>query len=156
MEEYLSTSEYFIHYHTHDKIKRKIYTRLEDIDFPCKKVKSYFASDYIALRDKYKELRQIVKKILIDIQMQKLTIRDISYMNEMDIIVYYNLQDSFILSHEGFDEIKESAEMVDADGHSVTITYSDLEKAFMLGIDNIDIIIRLKIKFGNIENVLNT
>lgn len=104
----------------------------------------------------YIKMKTSVKEMYDDIQANKINIRDFYSIFDYkeEIISYYKLEKEFgeIYDNETVEVTysKSEADMQDQNGLAVSITVDDLVRAFELGIDDIQDVIRIKSENGQI------
>ena len=154
LEEYLSPDEYYKHYHTKDRVKRKIYKSIEDFDSERQSVKkdSYLEEIYFNRRQRFQELHNDVQNLLKKLQNGDYIIRE-DYFHEdcLGLIDYYGLDEQFVEDNDDDIIIKSDAEIAMENGGSINLTYEDLEEAFRLGINDVADICRIKLKLGSVS-----
>ncbi len=162
MQEYMSEKDYYAHYHTNERIHRKTYYSIEEIEKHFKDSKSYFYPNLVNVRkNAFKRLKKKVTEELDNIRNKKIYIRDSSSIwdNHYNVLQYYMLEKEFECTYDPeYGDIKSAKDSVDftvGSGDVVTITLSDLTSAFEFGLDSISDICRIKLLTGSIESVLS-
>ena len=163
MQEYMSEEDYYRHYHTHDRIRRKTYTSVEEIeDHLGKAGSSYFYPNLVRYRkNAFKRLQKKVAEKLEAIKRKEEFIRDSSSIwdNTYEVLRYYKLEEKYKCIYDPeYGEIisaSDSADFTLEGGNIITLTISDLITAFDLGIDSIQDICRIKSKTGSLDSVLS-
>lgn len=162
MTEYLSEKEYKKHYGTQLKTVSEVYNSLDEIvSLTNDTVLSRYQREILLHRKSaFKKFTKIVNAALEKIRNRTLFIRNFEMIwdNPGDVCKYYGLEKEFECTYDDqYGEIilgKEEADLIDKNGHSVTISFPELKRAFELGFTNSDQICRVKNSKGSIEDVL--
>ena len=162
MQEYMTSEQYYEHYHTYDPIRRITYTSLEEIDKRFEKIGRSFYPGLARLRKSaFKRLQKKVSDELDAIRTKKVFIQDASSIwdNPYDVLRYYGIEKEFECTYEPeYGEIvsaKDSATFFVDSNDQIQITIDDITRAFELGFSNIVDICQIKYKTGSIESVLS-
>ena len=157
LEEYLSPYEYYKHYHTKNRVKRKIYKSIEDFDSELQSVTkdSYLEEIYINRKKGFQELQDNVRKLLKKLQDGDYIIRqDYFHKDCPGLVDYYGLGEQFFEVKDDDIIIKSDAKIAMENGDSINLTYEDLEEAFRLGINDVTDICRIKLKLGSVRKAI--
>ena len=157
LEEYLSPYEYYKHYHTKNRVKRKIYKSIEDFDSELQSVTkdSYLEEIYINRKKGFQELQDNVQKLLKKLQDGDYIIRqDYFHKDCPGLVDYYGLGEQFFEVKDDDIIIKSDAKIAMENGDSINLTYEDLEEAFRLGINDVTDICRIKLKLGSVRKAI--
>lgn len=163
MQEYLSDEQYYEHYHTHERIRRKTYNSLEEIDKQFKEApRSSFYPDLVRYRkNAFKRLQKKVDEKLDAIRNKKIYIQDASSIgdNPYDVLRYYDLEKDFECTYDPeygeIESAKDSADFTVENGDTVSITVAEITEAFELGVNTIADICRIKYQTGSISSILS-
>ena len=163
MQEYMTTEQYFDHYHPYDTIRRITYTSLDEIDKRFEKIgpSSFYPGLVRFRKNDFKRLQKKVAKELDAIRNKKVFIQDASSIwdNPYDVLKYYGLETEFECRYDSeYGEIvsaKDSATFTVNSVDQIQITMEDVTRAFELGFSDIADICRVKLKTGSIESVLS-
>lgn len=163
MQEYLTADNYYEHYHTRDRIRRKSYSSLEEIEALLKSEKKLSWDDKDLIKSRaytFKLLKEEVQKRLEQIRNRQIFIRSAKdiWDNPYDVLWYFKLEELFEAKREDeYNEICEAKESVVVDAgtdHAVEITFDDLIAAFEFGFHDFEQICQVKREHGTVEAVL--
>lgn len=160
MSEYLPPETYRSRYGSLPKNERRMYNSLEEIEKRLSEVpkNSYRADLLRSRRSAFKRLSQKLDEIVGQIKDRTLFVRNLEYIyeNPGDVCTYYGIENEFKCTHDDWDEIivgeLETTVQVDAD-KKVTISFDELKRAFELGYQSWDQILRIKGSRGSVEAV---
>ena len=161
MREYLSEDDYFAHYNSRDRIKRKTYTSVDEIEELLNNTNDWYRE--IVLRNRkstFVRLQKMLAEKVKDIQDRKIFIRNIDAIwdNPADVLRYYKIEDLFkceydpvcgeICSHLDRIVIGENPE------DDVMVTFNDVRTGFEYGFDSFDQICEYKKTHNSVSEVL--
>ncbi|REE91544.1 hypothetical protein A8990_10451 [Paenibacillus taihuensis] len=163
MSKYLTSGEYREHYGNAESMLIKTYDSIEEIEA------LYYSPDLpqeskevLMLRKiAYKKMQLVIDKYLEQLRARTVFVRNLERIwDDQDrVCAYYGLEKEFQckLDDECGDFMTaelESADIIDSDGQKVTVTLSDLRRAFELGYKDTAEICCVLRKKGSIEAVL--
>ena len=163
MSKYLTSREYREHYGKAESQLFETYDTIEEIEaLSNSHHRPQESKEVIMLRIKaYKKMQIVVDKCLEQLRERTVFIRNLERIwDDQDrVCAYYGLEEEFQckLDDECGDFMTaelESADIIDSDGQKVTVTLSDLRRAFELGFKDAAEICRVIRKKGSIESVL--
>ena len=164
MRKYLTAEEYRKYYENTEPRIISMFDSLEQIETLRNDPKlPHEEKTILGLRTRaYKQMKHEVDNCLTQLRKRKIFVRNLSAIYEENdrVCAYYGLEKEFqcTFTDEYEDIMIAGADAVDIlsdDGKTVSITLSDLYRAFELGFDSVDAICRVKLTKGSIEAVLN-
>lgn len=159
MHEYLSEKDYKYLYGTQAKEKRTIYNSIEEIETLIKENHNSYYED--VFQERKRAFNRMLSKVINtaqEIKNKTLFIRNLSniYDNPGDVCSFFHVEKEFDCSFDndyGEIEVGKNSADVFIDGEQITITFSELKRAFELGYVDWGQIIRIKKEKGSIENI---
>lgn len=163
MQEYLTEDNYRKRYGAKPKISRCVYNSLDEIMAILidPGLPSYVRHIISCRKSAYQRLSKVVEDNLEKIRNRTLFIRnfDMIYDNPGDVCKYFGIEREFGCACDNeFGEIvlgANKAELADADGCPVIITFEEVKRAFELGFSDTNQICRIKRAKGTMESVLS-
>ncbi len=159
MQQYLSDEEYKQLYGTSSNINKTTYNSIDEIDALIKAMPHSYYEDILQERKRaFVRMSSKISDTAQQIKYKTLFIRNLSYIydNPGDICSYFHVEKEYDCSFDNeYGEIevgKDCAEIYN-DGKHITITFSELERAFELGYVNWEQIIRVKMEKGSVEDI---
>lgn len=159
MQEYLSPDAYYLHYHTYEKIPRKTYTCIEDIN--NSKTDTFYPFLQQNRISAFIRLQHIVSEKLQEIRDRKVYIQNLDYIwdNPYNVLKYYGIEKLFSCTFDDdYGEITEAngaVQFTDETGSSVNITFEDVCFGFKMGLSSFNDICRIKRKYGDLTFILD-
>ena len=160
MQEYLSSDMYRSRYGTLPKNKRRIYTSVDEIEQRLSEIsKNSDRAELLRIRlSAYKRLSKKLDEIIGEIKDRTLFVRNLEYIyeNPGEVCSYYGIETEFKCTHDDWDEIivgeLETTVQVEEE-KKITISFDELKRAFELGYQSWDQILRIKASRGSVEAV---
>lgn len=161
MHLYLTADEYKKYYGKYKSACKVSYSSLKEIENRLETVDNR-SEEHMLLElyiRSFKKLKKYIDELYDKIRNRKAFIRNLDYIYDrrVDVLRYYNIEKTFECKYDDQDEISECLDAVmyrDDNGDSIEITRKDIEQAFELGYEDIDQIIRIKMRTGSILSVL--
>ena len=161
MSEYLSAADYQLHYRMLPQKKRIVFESLSEIDERVNNIPpySYYHDVILERQTTFKRLSKKVADAVDQIKNRTLFVRHLSYIydNPGDICTFFDIEKEFECTHDNeYGEImvgKTEATVTADNGTTVTIAFSELARAFELGFESWEQIVRVKAERGSVEDV---
>lgn len=161
MREYLNRNDYLRKYGDAEKRPRITYDSLEEIDAVLNSDKlNGYTHELLKMRKAaFNRMGNNILQIIEDIKMRKVFIRnyDAIYGDDPgEVCRYFNLMDEFACTTNEDNRISvglENATITSPEGHSISLTFEDLKRAFELGYIDRRQICRAIMMFGSVEAV---
>ena len=160
MQEYLSENDYYNHYHSRERIGRKTYSSVEEIDTLLSKPTSWMQERILHNRKyTYIELRKLLEEKKVDLQNRKIYIRKLEsiYDDPSEVLRFFKITDIFNCTYDEFGaiEYREPQVIIDRGTEKeVLITFEDVCTGFECGFDNFHDICEFKRYHDSISEVL--
>ncbi len=156
LQKHLSPETYNRYFKVKPTDPKEVYESLDDLKVDQRR--TYSEKEMISLRARaYRRLKAKLTDALSDLKNKKVFIRNLEYIydNPADVLKYYNLTDAFQCQYdEEYGEIAnclESIEWTTKDEKRIELTFKDICSGFELGVDNIDDICNIKLKYGGTD-----
>lgn len=161
MHLYLTADEYKKYYGKYKSSRKVSYSSLKEIENRLETVDDR-SEEHMLLElyiRSFKKLKKDIDELYDKIRNRKAFIRNLYYIYDrrVDVLRYYNLEKTFECKYDDQDEISDCLDAVtymDDNGNAIEITRKDIEQAFELGYEDIDQIIRIKMRTGSVLSVL--
>lgn len=153
MQEYLLDS-YEQFYGKRKKGKVRSYDSIDDIEYRFYKAPKSYRFLKEETKERYSRLKEDISKKIQDLLESKTYIQNLvdpCWDDESEILGYYNICEEFECRKDGEIRFKQSADFKNDKGEIVNLAFEDIKDAFKLGIRDIQEIIRLKCKYGNLK-----
>lgn len=161
MQEYMSEEDYYKHYHSREKAKRKTYSSVQEID--ALMTSGIDWETEIVVRNKkrtYQRLQALVAQKVADIQQRKVFIRnfDTIWDNPADVLHYYKIEEIFNCEYDpDYGEICNCLDTVVIGAgteNEVVVTFDDIRAGFEYGFRSFEEICDFKRSHESLEEVL--
>lgn len=163
MQEHLTSDEYLKYYGSLPKASRESYDSVAKImsDSLNPSRPGYIREMAPYRKQAFESLSKIIESALVKIKKRTLFVRNLEAIwdNPAYVCRYFSLENEFDCTYDDeYGEMvlgKDEAELTDADGHSLIITFDEVKRAFELGFADSSQICRVKREKGTIESVLS-
>lgn len=161
MQEYMSEDDFFEHYHSREKAKRKTYSSVQEIEALMTSGIDWETEIVVRNRkNTFQRLQAVVAAKVTDIQQRKIFIRnfDAVYDNPADVLRYYKIEDIFNCEYDPeYDEICNCLDVVTVAAGTekeVVVTFDDVRAGFEYGFKSFEEICEFKRAHETLEDAL--